>query len=117
MKCPERGRAVFTERRNPPGEETEGTADSFAVIADGWKLIWNTVVRDERAELELFDHVNDPLNLVNLAEHNPEVVADLKAEIERWRVMTEAQKVTADGEGEEVSAEELEQLRALGYVN
>ena len=57
-------RAVFTERKNPPFEETEGTPDAYAVIADGWKLIWNEVVRDDRPELELFDHVNDPLNLV-----------------------------------------------------
>ncbi|HSO22458.1 MAG TPA: sulfatase, partial [Chondromyces sp.] len=77
-------RAVFTERKNPPGEETEGTADSLAVIADGWKLIWNVVVRDERPEHELFDHVNDPLNLHNIAERHPEVVADLRGEIERW---------------------------------
>jgi len=110
-------RAVFTERKNPPGEETEGTADSFAVIADGWKLIWNVVVRDERAELELFDHLNDPLNLVNVADRHPEVVADLRMQIEAWREMTEAQKVTADGEGAEIDPEELEQLRALGYAN
>jgi hypothetical protein len=28
-------RAVFTERKNPPGEATEGTADSFVVLAGG----------------------------------------------------------------------------------
>jgi iduronate 2-sulfatase len=110
-------RAVFTERKNPPGEETEGTADSFAVIADGWKLIWNVVIRDDRPEFELFDHVNDPLNLINVADRNPDLVADLRLQLERWREMTEAQKVTGDGEGAEVSAEELAQLRALGYAN
>lgn len=108
-------RAVFTERKNSPGEETEGTADSFAIIADGWKLIWNEVVRDDRPELELFDHVNDPLNMVNVADENPEVVADLRRQLDQWREMAESQKVST--EGEEVSAEELEQLRALGYVN
>ncbi|MEX1310034.1 MAG: sulfatase, partial [Candidatus Sulfomarinibacteraceae bacterium] len=68
-------RVVFTERKQPPGEETEGTADSFAAIADGWKLIWNVVVRDDRPEFELFDHAADPLNLVNLADDHPERVA------------------------------------------
>ena len=110
-------RAVFTERKNPPGEETEGTADSFAVIADGWKLIWNVVVRDERAELELFDHGNDPLNLVNVADQHPDLVADLRLQIEAWQEMTEAQKVTPDGEGADIDPAELEQLRALGYAN
>jgi hypothetical protein len=110
-------RAVFTERRNAPGEETEGTADSFVAIADGWKLIWNVVLRDDRPEFELFDHANDPLDLVNLADDRVEVVADLQGEIERWRAMAEAAKVTPDGEDGEVSREELEQLRALGYAN
>jgi arylsulfatase A-like enzyme len=110
-------RAVFTERKNPPGEETEGTADSFVAVADGWKLIWNVVVRDDRPEFELFDHVNDPLDLVNLADDNAEVVAELQGEIERWRVMAEAAKVTVGDEAGDVSAEELEQLRALGYAD
>jgi arylsulfatase len=109
--------AVFTERRKPIFEETEGTADSFAVIADGWKLIWNTVVRDDRAELELFDHINDPLNLVNLADQHPKMVADLKEELERWQSMTEAERVEGAGGSAEMSPEELDQLRALGYVN
>ncbi len=110
-------RAVFTERKNAPGEETEGTADSFVAIADGWKLIWNVIVRDDRPEFELFDHVNDPLDLVNLADDHLEVVADLHGEIERWRTMAEAARVTPDGDGGDVSPEELEQLRALGYAN
>ncbi len=110
-------RAVFTERRNPPFEATEGTADSFAVIADGWKLIWNVVVRDDRPEMELFDHLGDPLDRVNIADQHPEVVADLRLELERWREMTEAEKVSADGEGAEIDPEELEQLRALGYAD
>jgi arylsulfatase A-like enzyme len=110
-------RAVFTERKNPPGEETEGTADSFAVLADGWKLIWNEVIRDDRPELELFDHRNDPLDLINVADQHPEVVADLRLQIDRWRKMTEDQKVKPDGEGADISPEELEQLRALGYAN
>ena len=110
-------RVVFTERMQPPGEQTEGTADSFVAIADGWKLIWNVVVRDDRPEFELFDHAADPLNLVNIAGDHPGRVADLRGEIERWRTMTEAARVTADGDGADVSPEELEQLRALGYAN
>jgi arylsulfatase A-like enzyme len=110
-------RAVFTERKNPLFEATEGTADSFAIIAEGWKLIWNVVVRDDRPELELFDHRQDPLNRINLAEEHPEVVADLRLELEEWRKMTEAARVSHDGEGTDVSPEELEQLRALGYAN
>ena len=75
------------------------------------------IVRDDRPEFELFDHVNDPLDLVNLADDHLEVVADLHGEIERWRAMAEAATVTTDGEDGDVSPEELEQLRALGYAN
>ncbi len=110
-------RAVFTERKNPPGEATEGTADSFAVLADGWKLIWNVVVRDDRPEIELFDHRNDPLNRVNVADRHPQVVADLRSQLESWRDMVESQKVSSEGAGAEIDPEELAQLRALGYAN
>jgi arylsulfatase A-like enzyme len=110
-------RAVFTERKNPPGESTEGTADSFAVIADGWKLIWNVVVRDDRPEIELFDHRNDPLNRVNVADRHPQVVADLRSQLESWHEMVEAQKVGSEEAGAEIDPEELAQLRALGYAN
>jgi arylsulfatase A-like enzyme len=112
-----RDRAVFTERKNPPFESTEGTADSFAVIADGWKLIWNVVVRDDRPEFELFRHSNDPLNLVNVADRHPEVVADLRLRLEEWRELTEAARVSTEEGAANVSPEELEQLRALGYAH
>ncbi len=110
-------RAVFTERKNPPFEATEGTADSFAIIAGGWKLIWNEVVRDDRPELELFDHRNDPLDLINLADTHPDVVADLRSQLEEWRAMTEARRVAPDDAGVDVSPDELAQLRALGYAD
>lgn len=51
------------------------------------------------------------------ADRHPEVVADLRLQLEQWREMTEAQKVRPDGEGADVSPEELEQLRTLGYAN
>lgn len=78
---------------------------------------WSSRWTDDRPEFELFDHVNDPLDLVNLADDHVEVVADLRGEIERRRAMAEAAKVTPDGEDGDVSSEELEQLRALGYAN
>jgi len=108
---------VFTERKQAPGEDIEGAADSFAAISDGWKLVWNVVVRDDRPEFELFDHTADPLNLVNLADAHPERVADLLGEIERWRAMAEAAKIESGPDQVDLSPEELEQLRALGYAN
>lgn len=63
------------------------------------------------------DRADDPLDLVNLADDNREVVAELHGEIERWRAMAEAAKVSPDAGAGDVSPEELEQLRALGYAN
>jgi len=108
---------VFTERKDPPTEETEGSPDAYAVLLDGWKLIWNETVRDDRPELELFDHREDPLNLVDLAGEHPEKVAELKALIDGWRAEAEAARPSDEGLAEELSSEELEQLKALGYID
>jgi arylsulfatase A-like enzyme len=108
---------VFSERREPPGEADEGSPDAYAVIHDGWKLIWNVERRDERPEFELFDHANDPLNLSNVAEVHPDRVAQLHKLIEDWRKDAEASRMSDEGLEESLSPEDLEQLRALGYVN
>ena len=106
---------AFTERVDPPNEQTPGSADSYAVVADGWKLIWNVVARDDRPEYELFDHVADPLDLNDVANAHPDRVAELRSLIEAWRERAEAARVASD-ETSELDPEELERLRALGYL-
>jgi arylsulfatase A-like enzyme len=108
---------AFTERRNAPAEDDEWAPDAYAVVHDGWKLVWNVTRRDERPEHELFDHREDPLNLVNVAEEHPEKVAELQTLIEGWRAEAEAARVSDEGLAEDLSPEELQQLKALGYVN
>lgn len=110
-------RPAFTERIDPPSEPTPGSSDSYAIVHDGWKLIWNVERRDDRPELELFDHANDPLDLVNVADEHPERVAALRSQLENWRAMTEAAKVSDEGLDAELDPEEIERLRALGYIN
>jgi arylsulfatase A-like enzyme len=107
---------VFAERKEPPGEPIEKAPDAYAVIDDGWKLIWNVVSRDERPEFELFDHEADPLNLSNLAEAHPDQVERLREILEAWRQSAGAAKVSDEGLAAELSQEELEELKALGYV-
>jgi hypothetical protein len=75
------------------------------------------VVRDDRPEIELFDHRNDPINRVNVADRHPQVVADLRSQLESWRDMVESEMVASEGAGAEVDPEELAQLRALGHAH
>jgi arylsulfatase A-like enzyme len=68
-------------------------------------------------EFELFDHAKDPLNLTNVAAEHPDVVKELAAELERWRQMATSAKLKSDADtAASASPEELERLRALGYL-
>jgi arylsulfatase A-like enzyme len=68
-------------------------------------------------EYELFDHAKDPLNLTDVAAQHPEKVKELAAELERWRQMATSKKLASDADtAASASPEELERLRALGYL-
>ena len=79
--------------------------------------IWNTYIPDDRPEYELFDHVNDPINMTNVADQHPEVVERLATYLKNWQEAALAAKLETEAAAEEMSPEELEKLRALGYIN
>ena len=112
-------RPAFAERAlapvafEPDGKEVE----SWAIVDGGWKLIKNGVRPDGHPEFELFDHGKDPLNLDNVAADHPEIVERLAAKLASWHEEAMAARVEADGESAEISEDEMEKLRALGYVN
>jgi iduronate 2-sulfatase len=88
---------------------------SYAVVDDGWKLIWNQQPPSGLPEYELFDHGADPLNLKDVAAEHPERVSELRGLIDEWLEAAKAARLDpASTAG--MSAEELERLRALGYV-
>ena len=64
----------------------------------------------------MYDHAEDPLNLVNLAEEHPERVEALSAAIARWLEKVNAAKLSAADSTEGLSKQELERLRSLGYI-
>ncbi len=69
------------------------------------------------AEYELFDHVKDPLNLTNVAADHPDQVKELAEQLARWREMAQSQRLKSDADmAAQASPEELERLRALGYL-
>lgn len=95
----------------PPPRDTE----SVALILGGYKLIHNVKRPGAKPEFELYDHAQDPLDHRDLAAERPDVVKRLGGELEAWKKRALAAQLKADST-EGVSAEELEKLRALGYV-
>lgn len=111
-------RPAFSERRDggfggedPPLPDIE----SLAVVLDGWKLVKNLNVPEGRSELELYSHVDDPLNLEDVAADHPDVVERLANEIDRWQARAVAQQVE-EASTDDIPPEELARLRALGYI-
>ncbi len=89
---------------------------SFAVVKGRWKLVWNVDPPAGVAEYELYDHQADPLDLDDVAADHPEVVETLAAELESWHTWADEQRLDPAAVEAELSAEELERLRSLGYV-
>jgi len=99
-----------TKRRNPKWR------DSYAFILDGWKLNYYEPLEGD-PEYELYDHRNDPLDKVNLADKHPEIVERLAKEFKAWKEKATAARLTPDSELEKnLTSEQLEHLRSLGYI-
>ena len=97
----------------PPPHGTE----SYALVSDGWKLIHNVKRMGEMPEFELYDVAADPLNRHNVAGAHDEIVARLVGRLTAWRSLVESGRLAADSaSSQSMSAEELERLRSLGYI-
>jgi arylsulfatase A-like enzyme len=113
---------AFSERKSLLGPDADPNAgfvrsDSFAIVQDGWRLIWNVRQDEGVPEFELFRREEDPLDQNNVADDHPEVVEQLRAVIERWRQSAVAARLQQDADAAgDLSADELERLRALGYI-
>jgi arylsulfatase A-like enzyme len=115
------GRPAFSQRvptkraAGPPPWEGR----SYAIVLDGWKLIENSMEDEEGEEItyELYEHEKDPLDTTDLAADRPDLVEKLSARLAELLARAETEKLTPDSEIEEkLSGEELERLRALGYL-
>lgn len=108
---------AFTERPLREGLDGPGTYASYSVVEGGFKLIWNLEPPDSVPEFELYDHVKDRLNQQDIAADHPEVVERLAARLRDWRAWAEEQRLDEASSQADLSAEELEQLRSLGYID
>jgi arylsulfatase A-like enzyme len=108
-------RPTITEKLLSKDEHHD--SESFAIVAGGWKLVHNAVRTPGMPEFELYDFATDPLDRHDLSSRQPDVVRKLSAELARWRRKAEAERVKPDAEAARaLSSDELERLRALGYV-
>ncbi|MEM7582151.1 MAG: sulfatase [Acidobacteriota bacterium] len=106
---------AFIEHRTRDFDQPD-EFNSFAVVAGRWKLVWNVDPPADVAEFELFDRQVSLLDVENVAQEQPEVVAQLAEELSRWRTWAEGQQLDPATANAELSAEELERLRSLGYL-
>ena len=85
-----------------------------SLVLGPWKLIRD---RNDAALVELFHRPDDPREQTNLAAQRPEVVAELGARLDAEEARA-AERARIFGRNREVmlGIEEVEQLRALGYM-
>jgi arylsulfatase A-like enzyme len=108
---------VVAEKQPMGGTEHPGASESYAIIDNGWKLIHNVARAPDKPEFELFDFIKDPLDQRNVAAAHPEMVERLAKLLEAWRQHAHAARLKPDSEvAKELSGEQLERLRSLGYV-
>ncbi len=110
----------------PPPIDVESTA----LIFEGWKLIHSRRPGAEEPvaggagtggvsmpEYELYDHRVDPLDQVDVADQHPQVVERLAGLLAGWRKSAENQKLASDETlSQGMSQQEIDRLRALGYI-
>jgi arylsulfatase A-like enzyme len=112
---------VFTEQLRDDNGTEPGPfpRDAYAVIEGGWKLVHNVHIPEgmDYPEYELFDHANDPLDQLDLAAGNPEVVVRLSRLIDDWLAYALAEQLPAvQTTLEALDPAELRRLCALGYI-
>jgi arylsulfatase A-like enzyme len=112
-----RRRPLVAERQPMGGTEHPRADESYAIMDGGFKLVHNVLRPPEKPEFELFDFMADPHDRKNIAAEQKETVARLSRELEAWKKMAKAARLPPDSETTKgMSAEQLEQLRSLGYV-
>ena len=114
-----RSRPAFTEKNRtyePVGAPPPMDTESFAVVEDGWKLVHNTVRPRGGPEVELYDVRSDPFDQHDVAARHPEVVARLRQRLAAWHSRAVAARRPPEAATANLSPEEIERLRSLGYL-
>jgi len=112
-----RARPAISEWRRRTDQLGTRVVDAFSIIEGEWKLIRNVARPDDVPEFELYHHQTDPLDQKNVASEHSEIVGRLAQQLEAWHKWALERKLPSDGEAaSEMTSEELQRLRSLGYV-
>ncbi|HOV31981.1 MAG TPA: sulfatase [Candidatus Hydrogenedens sp.] len=79
-----------------------------SVIVNDWKLIVN------KSKKELYNILDDPKEEKNVSNKYPDKVLELQKEISKW---SKATPILKHKDEEELSSEDLEVLRSMGYLD
>ena len=113
-------RPAFSERKRMPSREERSNpedVDQYSVVWDGWKLVRNVDPPEGRGEYELYSHDADPINLHDVSADHPEIVEQLKEQLAARLRYAEARKLASDEDAaDDLSPQELQRLRRLGYI-
>ena len=110
-------RPAITEAAGRFDPSVAGKEESYGISLGDWKLAHHVVRPPGRPEFQLFDRKKDPLDTTDVAAQHPDIVARLSRELEAWQRMAVRARLKPDSAlAATVSGEELERLRALGYV-
>jgi len=108
-------RPTITEKLLSKDEHHD--SESFAIVSRGWKLVHNVIRAPGMAEFELYEFAKDPLDQKDVSAEHPDVVARLSAAMASWQRTAESQRVKpAPQAASNPGSDELERLRALGYI-
>ena len=107
---------AVTEKAAHPEGEHPTEFESYGLISDGWKIIHNTRGRGDKPEFELYNHAEDPLNQSDLAAAQPDRLEKLILELETWRSMAIQNQLPKGDAPENITPEEEDRLRSLGYI-
>ncbi|MCZ7619544.1 MAG: hypothetical protein M5U32_15060 [Myxococcota bacterium] len=79
--------------------------------------IWKLIDDPDRNTVSLYELRSDPGERENVSERHPGQRARLLGELERWRAAIEIERSRIErAAAPELTPEEREQLRALGYL-
>jgi arylsulfatase A-like enzyme len=106
-------KAAVKDQGSPPPRETE----SYALRRGPRKVVFNPQRYEAQPEHELFAPLDDPLDQKDLARDDPQGVERLFKELLAWHAAARAARLGPDADrAPDLSPDELERLRSLGYI-